>query len=174
MKHLLALAALAALATTAHADDRKYTLADLKALIEQKGYQEAIEHMKDIAPSERKAEWIDIAGTAGAGLITGAPDAEFHRVNQPLLRPGRGLSPPVRSFTDPGARLLSPTSVPQDIFRALCEMSHVCPDISRGDDPPYPPREQPGYLPGVRPPPGQPDRRVTARILLVASRAATL
>ncbi len=76
MKHLLALAALAAIATTAHADDKKYTMADLKALIEQKGYQEAIEHLKDISPSERKAEWIDIAGTAGAGMVTGAPDAE--------------------------------------------------------------------------------------------------
>jgi len=76
MKHLLALAALAAFATTAHADDKKYMMADLKALIEQKGYQEAIEHMKDISPSERKAEWIDIAGTAGAGIVTGAPDAQ--------------------------------------------------------------------------------------------------
>jgi hypothetical protein len=76
MKHLLALAALASIATPAHADDsKKYTLADLKALIEQKGYQEAIDHMKDISPSERKTEWIDIAGTAGAGLVTGAPDA---------------------------------------------------------------------------------------------------
>lgn len=76
MKHLLALAALASIATTARADDKKYTLADLKALIEQKSYQEAIEHLKDVAPTERKAEWIDIAGTAGAGLLTGAPDAE--------------------------------------------------------------------------------------------------
>ena len=76
MKQLLALAALAALATTAHADDKKYTLADLKALIEQKAYQEAIEHLKDISPSERKAEWTDIAGTAGAGILTSAPDAE--------------------------------------------------------------------------------------------------
>lgn len=81
MKQLLALAALASLssiaATTARADDsKKYTLADLKALIEQKGYQEAIDHIKDVSPSERKAEWIDIAGTAGAGLVTGAPDAE--------------------------------------------------------------------------------------------------
>lgn len=76
MKHLLALTALAAFATTAHADDKKYTMADLKALIEQKGYQEAIDHLKDISPSERKAEWIDIAGTAGAGIVTGAPDAE--------------------------------------------------------------------------------------------------
>jgi hypothetical protein len=56
IKHLLALGALAAFATTAHADDKKYTMADLKALIEQKGYQEAIEHMKDISPSERKAD----------------------------------------------------------------------------------------------------------------------
>src|ERR1700753_668525 len=30
---------------------------------------------------------------------------KFHQVSQPRLRPGRGLSPPVRSFTDPGARL---------------------------------------------------------------------
>ena len=80
MKQLLALAALASLslvaATTARADDKKYTLADLKALIEQKGYQEAIDHLKDVSPSERKADWIDIAGTAGAGMVTGAPDAE--------------------------------------------------------------------------------------------------
>jgi hypothetical protein len=79
MKQLLALAALASLslvaASTARADDKKYTLADLKALIDQKGYQEAIEHLKDVSPSERKAEWIDIAGTAGAGMVTGAPDA---------------------------------------------------------------------------------------------------
>src|SRR5699024_5715027 len=50
----------------------------------------------------------------GTGSVPGAtcclpsglsPSAlEFHQVSRPPQRPGRGLSPPVRTFTDPGAR----------------------------------------------------------------------
>jgi hypothetical protein len=75
MKQTLALAALliSSLALADH--DKKYTLADLKALVEQKSYQEAIEHLADVAPSERNADWQDVAGKAAVGLLDGAPDA---------------------------------------------------------------------------------------------------
>src|ERR1700722_69132 len=44
---------------------------------------------------------------------------------QPALRLGRGLSPPVRSFTDPGARLLLLTSVPHAVFRSTAEITTI-------------------------------------------------
>ena len=46
-----------------------------------------------------------------SGLSPSVP--EFHRVNRPLAADsGRGLSPPVRSFTDPGAREFSLVAAP--------------------------------------------------------------
>jgi len=56
----------------ASADDHKYTLKDLKALIDQKGYQEVLQHLDDVAPSDRKQDWIDVAGQAAAAYMTEA------------------------------------------------------------------------------------------------------
>ena len=65
---LLALAVLTCATTLAHAEDKKYTLADLKSLVDEKHYLEAITHMSDIAPSERKTEWKDLLGMAATGF----------------------------------------------------------------------------------------------------------
>ena len=62
--------------SSASADDHKYTLKDLKALIDSKSYQEVMQHLDDVAPSERKQEWIDLAGTAVAGYLADAEDGE--------------------------------------------------------------------------------------------------
>jgi hypothetical protein len=59
---------IAALATSAHADQR-LTLAELKALIGQNAYKEAFIHLGDVSPNDRKAEWNDVAATASAGLL---------------------------------------------------------------------------------------------------------
>jgi hypothetical protein len=59
----------------AHADDKKYSLADLKSLVDEKHYQEALMHMTDISPSERKAEWKDLLGMASAGYVENGKDA---------------------------------------------------------------------------------------------------
>ena len=55
--------------------DKKYTLLDLRALVEQKSYAEAIEHLGDVAPSERKAEWQDVAAQAAIGWVDTGKDA---------------------------------------------------------------------------------------------------
>ena len=52
------------LASVAHADDKKYTLADLKALVGQSAFKEAFQHLGDISPSQRTAEWVDLAAAA--------------------------------------------------------------------------------------------------------------
>src|ERR1017187_9097251 len=52
--------------------------------------------------------------TVGPGIPPGQPAAGAGH-----LRPGRGLSPPARTFTDPGARLTAETSVPRDVFRSV-------------------------------------------------------
>ena len=77
MKRLAVFVGVVALSlSVASADDHKYTLKDLKALIDQKGYQEVLQHLEDIAPSERKQEWIDIAGQAAAAYLADAEDAQ--------------------------------------------------------------------------------------------------
>jgi hypothetical protein len=68
VKHIALLVAL--VPVVAHADkDKKYTLADLKALVDGKSYTEALEHLDDISPSERKADWEDLAGRAAVGAV---------------------------------------------------------------------------------------------------------
>ena len=73
---LLVVVALTFATSLAHAEkDKKYTLADLKALIAEKDYLEALQHMKDIAPTERKAEWNDLLGQAALGFAQAGKDA---------------------------------------------------------------------------------------------------
>lgn len=75
MKQLTVLVGVIAVSLSlASADDHKYTLKDLKALIAQKGYQEVIQHLDDVAPSDRNQEWIDAAGQAFAGYLADAED----------------------------------------------------------------------------------------------------
>src|SRR5271156_39505 len=74
----LAIAVLIALGGTrlAHADDKKYTMADLKALVTQQSYREAVQHLDDVAPSERNADWQEVAGTAAAGFVASLDEAD--------------------------------------------------------------------------------------------------
>ena len=68
VKHIALLVAL--VPVVAHADkDKKYTLADLKALVDGKSFTEALEHLDDVSPSERKADWQDLAGRAAVGAV---------------------------------------------------------------------------------------------------------
>jgi hypothetical protein len=74
MKHALLLAAVGLVsslvgARPAHAEPKPYSMADLKALVEQKSYAEAVAHLADVAPSERKGEWTTIAVDAASGLL---------------------------------------------------------------------------------------------------------
>jgi hypothetical protein len=75
MKQLVAFVGVMTLSlSVAFAD--KYAMKDLKALIAQKGYQEVLQHLDDIAPSDRNQDWIDVAGQAAAGYLATAEDGE--------------------------------------------------------------------------------------------------
>jgi hypothetical protein len=74
MKHLIALAGLLFVSSTALADKKPYTLADLKSLVQAKSYKEAVDHLTDVAPSDRNADWQDVAATAAAGYVGGLKD----------------------------------------------------------------------------------------------------
>jgi hypothetical protein len=67
------LAVIALLASVAHADDHKYTLADLKTLVGDNAYQEALQHVGDVPPAQRNADWIEVAATAAAGVLATLP-----------------------------------------------------------------------------------------------------
>ncbi len=69
MKHFVALVGVLAMTSIAVADKKPYTLADLKTLVSQKSYKEAVEHLGDVAPSERTADWQTTAADATAGYI---------------------------------------------------------------------------------------------------------
>ena len=62
---LLALAS----STSSFADDKKFTLADIKTLVSQKSYQEAVSHLTDIPPSERNADFLAVAADAAVGYL---------------------------------------------------------------------------------------------------------
>ena len=70
MKQAIALATLLAMTTLATADKKPYTLADLKTLVSSKSFKEAVEHLNDVPPAERNADWLDTAATAAAGYIS--------------------------------------------------------------------------------------------------------
>jgi len=77
MKQLAVFVGVIALSlSVASADDHKDTMKDLKALIAQKGYQEVLQHLNDVAPSDRNQEWTDVAGQASAGYLADAEDGE--------------------------------------------------------------------------------------------------
>ena len=82
---------------------------------------------------------------------------EFHQVNPPLAGQARGLSPPVRTFTDPGARCYLLTSVPTRLWREYSVMDAAQRRLARRDcctaccpARPAPPRPPPRW---PRPPP---------------------
>lgn len=85
MKLLISLSLVGILAAStaladAGADKAKakpYALADLKALVAQKAYEEAVGHLGDVPPSERNAEWLDVAATAAGGLLTQLPTEQI-------------------------------------------------------------------------------------------------
>ena len=52
------------------AEDRKYSMADLEVLAEQKSYQELGAHLLDIAPAKRDKRWKQIVTQAALGLLS--------------------------------------------------------------------------------------------------------
>lgn len=58
-----------AVSTSAFADDKKYTMADLEALVGQKSFKEAYLHLGDIAPAARNAKWVDVGAAAAGGFL---------------------------------------------------------------------------------------------------------
>ena len=68
---LALLACLLALApmTASAGHEKTYRLADVKALVDQGSWAEAVAHLADIPPSERKADWQDLAGKAAVGYV---------------------------------------------------------------------------------------------------------
>lgn len=73
MKNSLMVCSILALVSTASptfAEEKKYTLADLKTLVAQKSYPEAVSHLQDIAPGDRNAEWLAVAADAATGYIS--------------------------------------------------------------------------------------------------------
>jgi hypothetical protein len=71
MKQAITILGIALAATSAYADKKSYTIADLKSLVGSKSYQEAVEHLGDISPSERNADWLAVAADAASGYIAG-------------------------------------------------------------------------------------------------------
>ena len=56
------------------AEPKPYTIADLKALVQQKAYREAIDHFDDVAPADRNADWTAALGQAAAGAVASGSD----------------------------------------------------------------------------------------------------
>jgi hypothetical protein len=74
LKLLVSLVGILAVSTAlADTKAKSYTLGDLKTLVSQKAYEEAVEHLGDLPPSERNAEWLDVAATAAAGFVGQLP-----------------------------------------------------------------------------------------------------
>src|SRR5262245_44762270 len=71
MKPIVALVGIFALSSAANADPQRYTLADLKAMVAQGSYREAVVHLSDIGPSARNAEWLAVAVDAATGYVGG-------------------------------------------------------------------------------------------------------
>jgi hypothetical protein len=69
MRSALVALAIASLSANAFAGDQKLSLAELKALVGQSAYKEAFLHLGDISPTERKADWIDVASAACGGVL---------------------------------------------------------------------------------------------------------
>ena len=98
------LAAIAAVAvglppTTGHAENEKYSMADLKALVEQESWIEVLDHAFDVRPSRRGKTWRTYLETAAVGHLNalqgaGDPDqamraAEELTVKHPILKRSR-------------------------------------------------------------------------------------
>lgn len=58
-----------AAATSAPPNDARYTIADLRALAQQSAWRELVDHIEDVPPSARNAEWIAIAQRTALGVL---------------------------------------------------------------------------------------------------------
>lgn len=54
-------------------DKKPYTIADLKVLVAKKSFKEAYLHLDDVTPSDRGADWLDVAATASTGVLERLP-----------------------------------------------------------------------------------------------------
>jgi hypothetical protein len=51
--------------------DKRYTLPDLRALAQRASWAELSDHLEDVAPSDRNAEWNALAQQTALGVLTG-------------------------------------------------------------------------------------------------------
>lgn len=72
MKSVPLFLCLSLMATAAMAEDKKYTLEDLNALIEQEEWGEFLSHAKDVAPGKRKGQWKTNVEKAAIGALDDA------------------------------------------------------------------------------------------------------
>ena len=71
MKQFIVLVGVLATTSLAVAETKPYTLADLKTLVSQKSFKEAVDHLGDVTPSERNADWQNVAADAATGYLGG-------------------------------------------------------------------------------------------------------
>ena len=69
LKQALVLCAFCVMGATVHAGDDKYTMDDLRLLDQQKSFQEIMDHMDDIRPSQRNEEWTEIVTRAAVNAL---------------------------------------------------------------------------------------------------------
>ena len=62
-------------ATSAYAEQEKYTMEDLKALVEQESWIEVLDHAEDVRPSQRGETWSEYLQTAAVGHLNALKDA---------------------------------------------------------------------------------------------------
>lgn len=62
-------------ATESLAEGEKYTMADLKALVEQESWIEVLDHALDVRPSKRGETWREYLQTAAVGHLNALKDA---------------------------------------------------------------------------------------------------
>jgi hypothetical protein len=58
-----------ALCTAAHAEEKKYTLADLEALAKSESWSELMHHLEDIPPAQRNQKWQAVVERCATGSI---------------------------------------------------------------------------------------------------------
>src|SRR5450631_441781 len=59
---------------TSQSTDKRYTIADLRALAQQHAWSELIDHLEDVTPSTRDAEWASLAQQAALGVLASSTD----------------------------------------------------------------------------------------------------
>lgn len=67
---LVVVAVLMSSAAPAAAEAKRYSLADLQALLESQSWSELVGHLEDVAPAKRNAAWKTVVEAAAKGYVT--------------------------------------------------------------------------------------------------------